>query len=266
VRVEPVEVAVGHCALTIDALALTQEEVIFQVPTMLPPHAVALPHVPLEPPQPERNINANQLANETEGMIFIGTASCEAGTRAIPYSSHREPHHVQIALPGYHAVAIVLNPPNSRVFVSIAFWTRSTSAPERPPCSISPARESVVDESSACGSNPSLDCPSDPAWSDRSFARPRPGSPGVRLVNKSRVVPKTGRDRSQGGQRRPRRARENREQARSRRRWPHHARCVGVVPEIPAALDGVAVRSISGAPPSEKGHRKDRESKQRDDG
>ena len=127
VRFEPVEVAVGHCALTMDARALTQEEVIFQVPTMLPPHAAALPHVTTgaaaageehqRQPTGQRNrgdgFHQHSIVRGQHGrnplFTTMGSASCAD----------------RVAwLPRRHGVfAIVLNPPNSQVFVSIAFCT-----------------------------------------------------------------------------------------------------------------------------------------------
>jgi len=52
VTFELLAVAVAHALCTIDALALTHEEVIVHVPTMLPPQAAVLLQVPPELPQP----------------------------------------------------------------------------------------------------------------------------------------------------------------------------------------------------------------------
>jgi len=52
VRAELWAVAVGHSLSTADALALTHEEAMVHVPTIDPPQAAVLPHVPPELPHP----------------------------------------------------------------------------------------------------------------------------------------------------------------------------------------------------------------------
>lgn len=52
-------------------LALTQEDAIVHMPTMSPPHAAVLPHVPPEPPQPERTTIARQGVIKIDRVIFM---------------------------------------------------------------------------------------------------------------------------------------------------------------------------------------------------
>jgi hypothetical protein len=63
-RFAPVEIELGHDAENIDAEALTQDDVILQVPTRSPPHAAVLAHAPLPPPEPGPPVPAAPAAPE----------------------------------------------------------------------------------------------------------------------------------------------------------------------------------------------------------
>jgi hypothetical protein len=74
-RLEALTVAVGHEASNIEALTLTQEDVIFQAPRMSPPHAAAFAQEPLElpalpPPQSAQKTIKTQT-HKTDKGFFI---------------------------------------------------------------------------------------------------------------------------------------------------------------------------------------------------
>ena len=71
VRPELLAVALGHWLSTIDALSLTHEEVMVHVPTMAPPQAAVLPHVPPELPHPGAASAPNNPTIDVKLIILI---------------------------------------------------------------------------------------------------------------------------------------------------------------------------------------------------
>jgi hypothetical protein len=70
----------------IEASALTQEDVIVHVPTMSPPQGAVLPHVPPEPPQPERIITARKVEPRTDRVFFMRKSIAGVERDDNPYS------------------------------------------------------------------------------------------------------------------------------------------------------------------------------------
>src|SRR5438105_744678 len=71
--------ALGHMASNIDPFTVTQDDVIFQVPTTSPPQAAELPQVP-PPPQPESHADTSR--HETSKVVFMATASSHFAARS----------------------------------------------------------------------------------------------------------------------------------------------------------------------------------------
>ena len=80
VRFELLTVAVGHWLSSIEALSLTQDEVMVHVPAMAPPQAAVLLHVPPELPHPCTATAANNPATDITLIILIARSSDDTRT------------------------------------------------------------------------------------------------------------------------------------------------------------------------------------------